>query len=259
MSAFPDAAIVAALPPKSSLDAAITIAAGDRIGLVEAPLAREAAQIDVLPRGAVDVLVAHGWADLPAAKSFARLRQRWKTAVVEVHGRPEKAGGEFDEVLVHALALVNVLLPDALVRSAKRVDSASFEGRFVDGQGATLELRTSTEGQSLSICVEVATGTIRHLWTPDSSSYEVPDFSDRIRTMEVPGAMQQFVSGLASLATGPHRHAAIRAERRAALRLLTHVRRRSREAPAHRIMGGDDLADAVKVMRLAHAVWCQLA
>lgn len=128
LDALGDARVAAALPPRASLEAALVLAAAGRPGVVEAPLARALAMA-ALPSGAAAVQVAHGFVTLPGAAWLARaLAERPASLLtIEARGLPEEPGADADEVLVHALALALRLCPEARVERAARPSASRVE------------------------------------------------------------------------------------------------------------------------------------
>jgi len=157
VAAFPEARVAVALPPRAALDAAIALASAGRVGLVEAPIHRAIARAD-LPASAAAIAVAHGWVTLPGRAWIARaLAARAATRVtIEARGLPEEAGGDLEEVLLHALALALRLFPRARVEGATQEREAMIAIALSTDGGPALHVHARAEGQGLEVRAEGA-------------------------------------------------------------------------------------------------------
>jgi len=158
ISRYPDAAFAVALPPRAALQAALSLASADRHAVVEAPL--HASLVDeILPSTAEAVRVAHGWVTLPGLRAAQAVwRQGGSGRMrVEIAGLPEEEGGDPHERLVHALALVRALLPQAEPVALHAGAAAAFDLEFAM-QSATgtwqLQLHLLPQGQHLAVHID---------------------------------------------------------------------------------------------------------
>jgi hypothetical protein len=219
LAAFPGAAVAAALPPRLGLTCALRLAGAGRRGLVESPLAWALGEC-ALGEGARAVQVANGWVTLRGWATVLELlgADGGVSVDLQVHGLPEEAGGDREEVLVHALAVARRLLIAPHLRQA-RLESESSLSLVLAGQGpvAELRLRSAVHGHGLRLVARGASGEVVWQW---SSGEEVIEIRGR---------------------RGPERRSvrAPTAEARALAQLLT---------PG--ATGGDDLGDAADGLRL---------
>lgn len=146
LPAYPTAAFGLVLPPRAGLEAALEIADAGRAGVVEAPLHDSLADAQLGP-GAAAVRVAHGWVTLPGLRAVQAIMRRFGRGRISVvaAGLPETDNCDPVEGLVHGLALVRAMLPQAVASAA----------RYVKGGGLAVELTTpgSTDGWTLELHV----------------------------------------------------------------------------------------------------------
>jgi hypothetical protein len=150
--------VAAALPPRAALDAALALAAAGRAGVVEAPLHVAVGRAE-LPSGAAAIAVAHGWVTLPVRAWIERAlgaQTAVDRVIIEARGLPEEAGGDAEEVLVHALALALRLYPGARVESATQPREAAIEVTLSASRGTMIHVCARAEGQGLSVRAEGA-------------------------------------------------------------------------------------------------------
>src|SRR5579862_4889772 len=128
MREHPAAAFAVALPPRAAAESALRLADAGRGAVVEAPLHDSIADAR-LAAGTDSVRVAHGWATLAGLRPMQQLIERDGAGRlhIEIAGLPESDSGDPDEVLVHAVALVRALLPQAAAAAARYVDGATLE------------------------------------------------------------------------------------------------------------------------------------
>ncbi len=219
MREHPTAAFAVALPPRVATESALRLADAGRAAVVEAPLhdsiadARLAAEAD-------SVRVAHGWATLAGVRPMRQLIERAGAGRlhIEIAGLPESDSGDPDEVLVHAVSVVRVLLPQAAAAAARHVDGGTLEVDFTTADGRwAARLRARTRGQRLAVHIDSAGEPARWSW-------------ERVRETAALGARQV----LASERPPP-------GEVRALAQLLPSAPR------------GDSLIDAAAAMRLARS------
>lgn len=171
MRDYPQAAFAVALPPRAGLAAALELAAAERDAVVEAPL-HDALALWPLPLMAASVRVAHGWVTLPgAAKLHAWLRHSGGGVVhVEIAGLPEEDGGDVEERLVHALALIRTLLPEAQPMSARLEAGGSMIVELLAGSPAAawrVHLSLRARGRRLSARIDAGGELVEWSWEPD--------------------------------------------------------------------------------------------
>jgi hypothetical protein len=120
--------VVAALPPRAGLAAALELASAGRVGVLQAPLHGGLAD-EALPEGARDVQVAHGWVNLPGRAWATRMLAEvpWRQVTLRVRGLPEGPGEDLDEILLQGLALARRLLPGATIARAKQEEASRVE------------------------------------------------------------------------------------------------------------------------------------
>lgn len=154
LEAFPRAAFLVALPPRSGLAAALELAQAGRLSVIEAPLAAELAQ-QTLPEGAGQVQAALGWATLSGLRFLEQILARWpiERISIETRGLPEAQVGDLDEVLVHAAALVLRLCPGATLNVAERADVGLATASLQDGE-RRVALRVLTAGSKVEVRLE---------------------------------------------------------------------------------------------------------
>jgi hypothetical protein len=226
LAAFPAAAVVGALPPISNLEVALTAAAANRTALVEAPLALRLAQ-STLPAGASRVQVDHGWVTLPGRKWLEKVISAQGRNLascrlsIDVRGMPAAAGGDAEEVLVHALALGRRLLPDVAVESAHQTSESTIESLLRSARGPSIRVRS--QGHNHGLQVELDGPGVRATWRWEDGQETVQLRANGSQTMEKTVA-----------APSP--------EERALHQLLSPE-----------TAGGDSLVDAFEVAKLARA------
>jgi hypothetical protein len=167
LAAFPTAKVAAALPPRASLEVALALAERAREGLVEAPLHHALARL-ALPPAASKVQVAHGWVTLPGVGWFARTiveraeraeragrassgSQTLDALEIQVAGLPEEPGGDVEEALAHALALVARLSPEARVTGAVQPRESQLEIALAGPGGLAIRVIARAEGHGLEL------------------------------------------------------------------------------------------------------------
>jgi hypothetical protein len=164
----PAAAFAVAVPPRAATDAACMLAAAQCDAIVEAPL--HACLLDLRLAATADrVRVAHGWNTLPGLLVVQRLIRSAGAGriAVEVAGLPEAEDGDVDEVLVHAAALLRVLIPSVTPIGARSVDGATLALQLRStsaGDGWQLEVRLRCRGQRINVRVEGAGEPVVWAW-----------------------------------------------------------------------------------------------
>lgn len=168
LAAFPAARVAVALPPRAALDAALALANAGRVGLVEAPLHLAVARA-ALPAGAAAIGVAHGWVTLPGRAWMERAlaARAAKRVTIEARGLPEEAGGDVDEVLVHALALALRLSPGARVAGARQEREARIDVTLATDDGPEIHLSARAKGHGLAVRAEGASFEIGWTWSAE--------------------------------------------------------------------------------------------
>lgn len=210
----PDAFVVIALPPRAALEAALQVAAAGRRGLVEAPLPLWAGE--QLPESST-VQVAHGWVTL-GRRWFEQAIARGVSAVeLLVEGLPEAPGGDLEEVVVHALALLIRLFPRAEPRSVRLEGEGALHADFQQPGGVRIELRARTAGQRLEARATGDGFSATWRWHPDEEIRQLHAGRSAVRRVRRAGGSERALAQLLD----PDRH------------------------------GGDTLADAGAVLALA--------
>lgn len=168
LAAFPEARVAIALPPRAALDAALALAGAGRVGLIEAPIHSAIARAE-LPASAAAIAIAHGWVTLPGCVWMTRaLAARAATRVtIEARGLPEEAGGDTEEVLIHALALALRLFPQARVEGARQEREAMIAIALSTGGGPSLHVCARAEGQGVEVRAWGATFELGLDWSAD--------------------------------------------------------------------------------------------
>jgi hypothetical protein len=210
----PDARVVIALPPRAALEAALEVAAAGRRGLVEAPLPLWAG--GQLPARS-GVQVAHGWVTL-GRRWFEQVIARGVSNVeLLVEGLPEAPGGDLEEVVVHALALLRRLFPGAEPRSVRLQGEGALQADFEAASGVRIELRARTSGQRLDARATGDGFSATWRWQPDEEIRELHAGRSAVRRVHSAGGSERALAQLLD----PDRH------------------------------GGDTLADASAVLALS--------
>lgn len=170
LALHPDALAVIALPPRAALEAAMEVVVAGRRGLVEAPL--PLSYSGELPKSR-DVQVAHGWVTL-GHRWFRKVIARGVSKVdLFVDGLPESPGGDLEEVVVHALALLRRLAPRAEPRSARLEGEGALRAVFEEPGGVQVELRARASGQRLEARAIGAGFRATWRWQPDEEVREL--------------------------------------------------------------------------------------
>lgn len=220
LAAHPEAAFAVALPPRAGTAAALQLAAVGRRAIVDAPL--HDALVDTrLGAGAASVRVAHGWVTLAGRAVVDKVVRRAEGGrlSVDLAGLPESPRGELSECLVHALALLRALLPDATVVAAEN-RPGGLEIELADGRRAAT-LRVRSRGRRLFVRHDGAAGPVVWCWQDDRESVMLGD-----RALLAPRASPSAaVRALAQLLPGAAAGDGL-AEAAAVLRLARQVRER---------------------------------
>jgi hypothetical protein len=196
---YPEAAFALALPPRAGLEGALWLAEGSRQGIVEAPLHDALADVDLGP-GAAGVRVAHGWVTLPGIQAARALMRRAGTGRlrITVAGLPEENGCDPAEGLVHGLALVRALLPQAVATGARRrgggLDVALTASAPAPVWNVDLSLRE--HGRRLEVRIEGLSEMAIWSWAEDRESVmlgETPLVAPRITPVAPVRALAQLL------------------------------------------------------------------
>ena len=171
LPACPRAAFALALPPRAGLEGALQLAEAGRTAVVEAPLYDALADTDPGP-GAAGIRVAHGWVTLPGLRAVRAVMRRagGGRLSISVAGLPEEEGCDAAEGLVHVLALVRALVPQAVASAARRADGGRLEVELsepMSGSGWTVELRVHEHGQRLEVRIEGPSEAAVWSWSND--------------------------------------------------------------------------------------------
>lgn len=175
LDAYPAAAFALALPPRAGLECALRLAETDRAGVAEAPL--HDALIDApLGAGAGGVRVAHGWVTLPGVRAIRAVMRRAGSGRlhVTIAGLPEEDGCDLEEGLVHALALVRELFPEARPIAARHAGGGALEVRL-SSPGWAVELCVGSHGRRLEARLEGTPETATWYWKDDQESVRLGD------------------------------------------------------------------------------------
>lgn len=195
----PDALPVIALPPRAALEAVLELAAAGRRGLVEAPLPLSAA--GKLPHSP-GIQVAHGWVTL-GRRWFERVVARGASDVeLAVDGLPEAPGGDLEEVLVHALALLRRIVPRAEPHSVRLEGEGALWAVFDAPGGVRVELRARAAGQQLEARASGDGFRASWRWQPGEEIRELDAGQSEVRRVPCAGGSERALAQLLD----PERH-----------------------------------------------------
>ncbi len=156
-TAFPNALVMVALPPRAARNAALALSRG----LVTAPLSGRLDQLDAgLP-------VEHGWVTLTGARWLAtQLADETQARIsISVRGMPARADVETSDALWHALALARSLAPDLSVEGGGAAPSGAFELRLSSARGGSVRLEVRGQGHGLDVSVDAGSLSVNWSWS----------------------------------------------------------------------------------------------